>query len=1328
MAFAALAPIAGAALGGSVAGQIGMGVGWMIGSWLTAPKQQDKNEIFDPGAQEMPRFNNSLRGITMPVLFGTNRVSSQIVWQHDFNTIRKETNSGSGGGGKFGGSGMKGGAGQQSTNVSYQYKWDLIYHLGMVPQPYSIYGGWLGPDKLSADTILAITNNAANSYNVFFGFANEDAIAQKASLVFEEGFFYQGYGPGNDGSGSWAGWDELNTDEATTIRWPHTTWIGFKQMDLGSAPHIPQLSFEIGPGAPEITFNSAYYGSAARLSLSANTLPSGHFITGDNGQKYLIAGTGQGGSICCSIYRFEESSSTYVLNRTITAAQFDTFAGANLDPGSAYTFTTLPWAAAIPESNFFLCGALDVGAALRANHATVMFKINSAGSVEAVGGCQYRSNSLNPRGNILQLGISNEGTSSDPLLGFGVTFTGGVDKPYIRGFPSQDAMNGNWLIGDTAANEYDGIAHEITSNFSNNFGAHNSYRDFTSFGWFVPSVSVGLLGPTWSSRWYFYVGKSDIEAHIDDPGNADAASYITGLTGTYPNGFAGYMTIGTCTDGVSTPTIPAPSGPTIDNDNFVGLYDTNARVPFDDAGTNNDGTVDDDDDYHPSPTVIKVTKGQAQGAYAVLFTKCITGSEDMDPTGDYTKVRGFIYNPLSGQHQEFGDASGSPWDTVSDIGATSPTRYSHVAVERRAVLNQTTGVLFIWDNKEASNSDLNQTHFGELGTFDIGGGSDVVPPYIIYEILTNGWFGLGKVAADIDQSSYEQAILYCQSQGFYVSTQYRRDQNALDIIEELLSVYGGFLIISNGKIKFRQLEYLDGGDVTPRTIDNHHLLADPGQVPVSVTKGAKQDTFNKIRVNYQDRNIDYQQNQVEETDEVDQDLYGIRMREFPATFVMSEATARKMAWRSLWSNLYARDTYSFKLGWKDADLEPGDLVTLVDSYHPNLAGGTTARIVQWKEESRGVFSVTAKQEFDYVLSGSASALDVTSASAQDLVSIVPKPAYFRAYELPAEFQQTDNGAIYVGWVPEEFAAGAFLWISPDGVTFAEAAHVTPYALGGQVLTAMPAMQPGAVQENVEVLLFPKSDYYDTSCVYFNATLQEAGPSVRAVGGSLMWVGSEMVAYETVTLVSQNRYRLSKVYRGWGETLIGNHSSGDFWWKHGGGVFAQDINEDKIGTVIQYKVQPHNLGGVRLDIDSIDAQTYTIVGAHYLPQVAPTPRLVIDSVDLRGKETVFVNSTTNIAIDWKDTARKSGYGIGGYGIGLYGRFNTDPQSHSWRVEVVGSGDTIVRSTEVSTATFTYTSSQNFEDNGAWRGNVAFKVTPFSAAGDAPRTEVLSLELW
>jgi hypothetical protein len=312
--------------------------------------------------------------------------------------------------------------------------------------------------------------------------------------------------------------------------------------------------------------------------------------------------------------------------------------------------------------------------------------------------------------------------------------------------------------------------------------------------------------------------------------------------------------------------------------------------------------------------------------------------------------------------------------------------------------------------------------------------------------------------------------------------------------------------------------------------------------------------------------------------------------------------------------------------------------------------------------------------------------------------------------------------------------GAKLWISGDNTTFSMASDITPFTISGMWGDNLPIRPRGYYEENIEVFLFPdvrSADFDPSSPAYIESfALEDGGETQRALGGTAIWVGSEMVAYQNPTIVGSNHYKFERLYRGWGGTPIGSHSSGDFWWRHGGGVFTQVYNEDKIGTKIFYKVTPYNFSGYIWPVESVDAQEYTVQGTYFRPQIPGTMHVWVESTDyhqttLRGLADI---TSLNLKAEWQDSSRCEGYGTMGYGFGTYGHFATDVLSHDWRVEVLGAGGSMVHSVVVNTPFFVYSADQNFNDNGGFLPTVTFKVTPFGTFGDALDSEVVSLEFF
>jgi hypothetical protein len=305
--------------------------------------------------------------------------------------------------------------------------------------------------------------------------------------------------------------------------------------------------------------------------------------------------------------------------------------------------------------------------------------------------------------------------------------------------------------------------------------------------------------------------------------------------------------------------------------------------------------------------------------------------------------------------------------------------------------------------------------------------------------------------------------------------------------------------------------------------------------------------------------------------------------------------------------------------------------------------------------------------------------------------------------------------------------------------------IQPYIISGILAEGLPNRDPGYVEENVEIYLMPdtRSGAFDTDnatlfyCQTFD--LEDANAAGRAIGTSMLWINSEMCAYEGLTLLGQNYYRIDKLYRGWGGTHIQGHSSGDTWWRHGGGVFAQTLNQDKVGNIVYYKVQPYNFAGVGYNVSSIDARTYQVQGVYWKPQnpgalrtyvQSPGSYLTVQSEDLNfiTKKQVLSGGSP-VQIEWPDTSRDSGYGALGYNYLSYGGFAADTTSHQYRVEVYSSdGTTVVRCTTVSTLAFLYTVDNNSTDFNGWAGSFSVKVTPYNTYGDALRSRTKVLELF
>lgn len=1341
-----LLPLAFAGAGYLGFGGIGAAAGWLIGSWLFGPKSTTDNQIFDPGAQEMPRFNQSLRGVTIPILFGTNRVASNVVWVNNFQTIRKETSTAQGGGKGGGSGGMAKGGQQTGTEVSYEYKWDMLFHMGMGPEPYGLFGGWVNVQRMSGDTLLAILNDAVGlpaisltdtgrtSFAVGGSTSQATQQANTASLTFDDSFF----GPGGPtGDASYPAWDYFEAQVGEPARWPYTYYIGFKALSLGSTAAVPQLTWEIGPGHASLTRVPDFQSTIGKLNT-----PNGQnaIMVGLDNNHYIAVGSDLGGIAegDLVLMKIEDGTTqTKTVSADLPAPVVSSGpSGAKILAGGGSPY--------ILHLGWGFAGGSDIEVMGR------LYKINAAGTLEIVTDYVF----VQPDGQKYAVDLLKS-------VGFGfMSFDaiGSQDSGYPTWICHKSGGGGTrtFLIHvkyqGSLAQETEALIYPHVDDQANSLNTEMLFctidtdtladvndglpvGDSRERAWLLPeyhpeNTPGGLGNGKWPVTYWLCHLVTPAMIAADD----GTSAIITANKATYPNGFiVGYKIEGDTTDvahgGVSI------SAPTILNDRFL---DENGRAVtkfFEDSGQNIDGSANVNNDYLPAPQVTIIESGPATGAAVMVFTKLYTLEADQSPTGSYLKLRVFVWNPSEQKARLYTVSEGAWFDQVADLGL-GPVSGLNNPQNVWTYFDPAQSKLFVVANF-GSNMSVGARHVASIwGPMEIGGGGDVLVPYIIYQILTNPVFGMGISESLIDQDSYQAALDYCDAQGFRVSVQYTREQDILGAIEDLLALYGGYLIDSGGSVRFG-IATAENSQTPVRVIDNHHLIPPKeGAPPVTVTKGAKQDGFNKVRVNYFDRALDYRQNQYEIGDEVDQDFNGVRFKELPAVFVMNISMAQAVAERALWTNLYARDTYEFKLGWKDADLEPGDVITLVDSFHPELSGGVNVRIAHWQEKDRGKFDVTAVVEVPYYMSASH---DVTAASStgasKGMNDEVLPCSDFRMYELPREFQ-TSAAFLFAGYNQQSNVKGATLWISPDDISYAIATNAEPYIISGLFGRQLPAASPGNVERDVQIWLMPASGFTTATPTFCQTiALDDVSALGRAAGAGILYCGSEAMAMENLTLLGQNHYRVGKLYRGWGGTLPQAHSSGALWHKHGAGVLALEVNPDKVGTNLFYKVVPYNFAGQAYDVSSITGKEYNIRGAYWLPQEMPglstfvqSPLVGNGSTDLAGNVYRSVTSGgCDVTFTWPDAARLEGYGFGGFGKQGFGHFVADLDSHSWRVEVM-SGGVVVRSVSVASGPFTYTRAQNSADFAGFGGAFQVRVTPYNNYGDAPVATVKSLNLF
>lgn len=1258
----------------AVPGLILLGVG-LIGMWLMGPK---KSPTAKPDT--MPQLNQALRGSPIPVTFGSNRVYSQITWTNKFQAIRSKS-SGKGGG-KGGGSGGFGSAKGGAAGQGYDYFWDMMFNFGIMDTPVVPRRGWIGGDLISYDTLNSITAGATASVQSVFPIFTENPATQTAVMKFTEAFYAPAYTTGDARLSSWA---YFQSAMGFDCQWPNTAWIGFNQLALGQSPTVPQISLEFVPVTDTTGWHTPEF-DVLYQQTEHQTAQVEPFMRDDNGNLYAF-GLDDGGSTFnrerAAIYRLSDGQKTVVLN--------DTFDQDRADLGLTSTANEYQTTVFVPDTPYFYIIARHF--VVPVHYIGVLYKVNTDGTITRNGGWEYRTDPVAGGfiggGPNLAVAVRRMATGEVVYVHQATGSNGPSDgsMTFIHKLPDPVLLLGSNTDVQISASKWENIGFEVPVGGS--FVAPGSYRE----GELSRGGVVEALG-----SFIVYFGRGEMSWANDNSSGVGFSQYVHDHYTGHENGMlvAVDLTIGT------------PS--------IINAYDTDGTtplIPMADLGLDHTGgTGTDYDDYGPF----------VQGGNYIGWGRSFSDAPD------FARVK--MFQVISGKLRLTATVEG---EAQNVSGSQTQNQYTTPYIDP---FNNNLYTAMSWDGHGANPGTV-FSFFAAAANLH----SDVTPPYIIHRILTSEVFGFQTqalfgytVTSDrINDTSLQAAIAYCEDQGIKVSVTYSNQDDLLTILNELLALYGGFLTDPAGVINFN---VVTGVDNPVRTIDNHHLVTADGAPPVNVTKAAIEDGYNLIEFNYLDRAIDYKQNTALASDEVDIDINGPRKQTYAARFVMPGSLAQMCATRALWANLYGKDTYSFVLGWKDADLSHGDLITLVDSFDPTLSGGVRARIVKWKNPKRGRYEVDAVQEFPYIITASAffdSQTDIDAGFA-GLID-APKPPLFQtAYELPTEFQGA-KAHVYFGYNQQNVAMGSQLYLSHDGENYIQTSDVQPYVIGGKMAAPLENRQPGACEENVEFYLLPASGFSVATPTFVqNISFDDITQAVRAQGGGVFIVGSEAISVQDLTLLAQNRYRARRMFRGWGGTPISAHNSGEFFHHFAAGVHAHEITLDDVGTKISYKIVPYNFAGVPYDVQSIDASSYQIIGYYWLPRILPRLDIFVNSALAWDASTPVVgpyvgvsSGGSDIALGWQESSNVEGFGAGGYGAGGFGHFVTEVDTPEYRIDVASKNGVKVSSYVVNTGYFTYTLNQNSTDFAGFGHDLVLTVTPFNVKGDGPVGDTRSLSL-
>ena len=607
----------------------------------------------------------------------------------------------------------------------------------------------------------------------------------------------------------------------------------------------------------------------------------------------------------------------------------------------------------------------------------------------------------------------------------------------------------------------------------------------------------------------------------------------------------------------------------------------------------------------------EVGKGFSQEQTTYTYTACIQLGICEGPISSFERLweDKFIKSFTGG-----GALFGSPFEATSVGPRSNPTPWSHLTSAHSgdalgyggtawlaaAALDLPNGGLrnYSVEVKGFFATRVGPTYFGlTVGTLTP---YDAHPAEILVDLLTNKEYGCGWDASRVEVSVGTDGLAtssytnYCHALGFYLSVSMASQQEGLQWLEELLTATNSAAVWSQGKLKI--LPYGDTSATgnsftfTPYTAPLYDLttsdfLEMSDGDPIQVARTNLQDAFNSVPVEWLDREQEYKATIAEDPEQADVEAFGLRQSDpVQAHAVCRKDIALALSRLRAQRNIWIRNKYTFKLPQRYVLLEPMDLVTLTEDKLGLDA--KVVRIVDITEDEDGNFEVVAEEWPFGIGTHTVYTPQVGDGASLDLLAD-PGNAATPIMFIPS--LQVTNGVLQLWLVTAGGTdwGGADVYVSDDATTF-EFAGTTKRGRWGTLVTTI-------TSSSTTIAI----DLSASEGVLASTSSTGAADDLTKI-----WIGDEVISYETATLTGAFTYSLTGCLRGRQSTTAAAHTSGAALVRMDEGVFKKEIAYNRLGTNVYVKLVSFNKQGFgRQDISALSYYTFAIPSA---PALLPTP--------------------------------------------------------------------------------------------------------------------------
>ena len=493
-------------------------------------------------------------------------------------------------------------------------------------------------------------------------------------------------------------------------------------------------------------------------------------------------------------------------------------------------------------------------------------------------------------------------------------------------------------------------------------------------------------------------------------------------------------------------------------------------------------------------------------------------------------------------------------------------------------------------------------------------GVDADIALVINDALTSDQYGAGMTADEIDSATLFGAggdaslQTYCKALGICFSPLLSSVETAQSVLQRWLQIANCGAVWSDGKLKFvpygDQAVTGNGVTYTPNLtpvydFSESDYQGDGSEDPLTLSRIDLYEAYNVTRITVRDRSNAYNSTPIECRDEAAVNTYGIRIDTgVQADEICDVNVASIVGQLMLQRGLYVRRSANFKLGWNCCRLDPMDYISLSE-----VALGLAAELFQVdtiEEDDNGILTVMANEVPIGVATATAYARQGVTGNAINTAiatGAVNPPAIF---EPPPQFtggtaQIVIGLSASVSGQADPNWGGANILVSIDAAEFEDVGQVTQPARQG-VLIADLAAYGGANPDNTNTLA--------VDLTQSGGTLNSAATGGGALGTTLCLVGTEILGYQTATLIGADQYDLTTLYRGQDGSTGVLSPAGTPFCRLDSACFTYDLPSRYIGVPLYFKFQSFNIYGTgEQDPSTCVIWDYTPAGVGYVGPVA-----------------------------------------------------------------------------------------------------------------------------